>query len=82
MYDALHKRTLYLDAIGKGLDVFGIKKMISVFPEICKPAFVNDGKLLPSDVLSKLKPVNQPVADLSSAELTVAVPSFLFGRSN
>ena len=47
MYDALHKRPLYLDAIGKGLDIFGIKKMISVFPEICKPAFVSDGKLLP-----------------------------------
>lgn len=25
MYDALHKRTLYLDAIGKGLDVLRIK---------------------------------------------------------
>ena len=59
------------------MDVFGIKKTISEFPEICKPAFVSGGKLLPSDVLSKLKPVNQQVANLNGAELTVWRSTFI-----
>ena len=59
--------------------MFGIKK-ISTFPEICKPAFANDGRLLPSDVLSKLKPMNQQEG-LNGVELSVEIPTFLLRRS-
>ena len=56
VYDALHKRSMYLDAIGKGLDVL---KMIALFPEQCKPAFVSDGTISAAIVTSLLKVTEQ-----------------------
>lgn len=59
VYDALHKRSMYLDAIGKGLDVLGVRKMITLFPEQCKPAFVSDGTVSAAIVTSLLKVTEQ-----------------------
>ena len=56
VYDALQKRSAYLDAFANGLDVFGIKQLISLFPEVCKPAFVWDGKVRPLQVASMMNP--------------------------
>ena len=56
MYDALQKRTAYLDALARGLEVLGVKSLISLFPEICKPAFVSDGKVSPHQVVAILRP--------------------------
>ena len=56
IYDALHKRTIYLDAFCAGLEVMGIKTMISLFPELCKPAFVADGAITSQRVTDMLKP--------------------------
>ena len=40
------------------LDVFGMKRMISLFPEVCKPAFVWDGRVRPLQVASMMKPTS------------------------
>ena len=56
VYDALQKRTAYLDALARGLEVLGVKTLISLFPEICKPAFVSDGKVKPYQVVAMLRP--------------------------
>ena len=40
VYDALQKRTAYLDALARGLEVLGVKTALSLFPEIFKAVFV------------------------------------------
>ena len=40
VYDALQKRTAYLDALARSLEVLGVKTLISMFPDVCKPSFV------------------------------------------
>ena len=37
VYDALQKRTAYLDALARGLEVLGVKTLISMFPDVCNP---------------------------------------------
>lgn len=56
VYDALQKRTAYLDALSHGLEVLGVKTALSLFPEIFKAAFVSDGKVWPYQVMAMLKP--------------------------
>ena len=52
VYDALQKRSAYLDAFTTGLHILGVKHLISLFPELCKSAFVWDGKITPLQVVS------------------------------
>ena len=63
VYDALHKRKLFLDAFGEGLEVFGIWSLIGSFPELMKPIFVPGGSVQPSDVLSILQTDRSMSAD-------------------
>ena len=56
LYDALHKRIAYLDALVKGLEVLGVKNLISHFPEVLKPAFVSKGTVGATDVRRLLQP--------------------------
>ena len=55
-YDALHKRRIYLDAFASGLEVLGVKTMISHFPETLKPLFVSLGVVKAKEVIELLKP--------------------------
>ena len=57
LYDVLHKRRIFLDAIGNGLEVLGMCTLISHFPEVFKAAFVSSGRLGSNDVRELLKPV-------------------------
>ena len=57
LHDALHKKKLFLDALGEGLEVFGVCSVIVAFPELFRPVFVSSESVKPSDVLSILKPV-------------------------
>ena len=56
VYDALHKRKVFLDALGKGLEALGVLDFIKKFPEEMKPAFVSSGTVSPKDVLDIMKP--------------------------
>ena len=56
LYDALHKRRIYLDAFASGLEVFGLKTIISHFPEVFKAAFVCSGRVTSSNVIKMLQP--------------------------
>ena len=55
VYDALHKRSAYLDAVG--LEVMGVKTLLKMFPEECKSAFVWSGRVRAYDVVSMIIPV-------------------------
>ena len=57
VYDALHKRSAYLDAFAQGLEVLGVKTLLNMFPEECKEAFVWDGTVRPYEVASRMIPV-------------------------
>ena len=70
VYDALQKRSAYLDAFATGLDVLGVKRLISLFPELCKSAFVWDGKFTPLQVVSMMKPAT-PVETMDSNQKRV-----------
>ena len=52
-----HKRRLHLDALAAGLEVLGIKKLFSQFPEVCKPILVSSGMLNGEIVRNLLRPV-------------------------
>lgn len=39
LYEALHKRKVFLDAFGEGMEVLGVLSLIQLFPEMMKPAF-------------------------------------------
>lgn len=56
VYDAIHKRIPYVEAIGKGLEKYCILGFVEHFPEAMKSAFVSDGSLVPADVLKIIKP--------------------------
>ena len=56
LYDALHKRRIYLDAFANGLEVLGLKTVISHFPEPFKSVFVFSGIITSSDVIKMLHP--------------------------
>ena len=56
VYDALHKRKIFLDAFGKGLEALGVLKFLQKFPEVMKPAFVSSGTVSTKDVLEIMKP--------------------------
>ncbi len=56
VYEALHKRKLFLDSFGEGLEVFGVLGFIQKFTDELKPAFVSSGILISDDVLKILKP--------------------------
>ena len=43
VYDTLQKRTAYLDSLAHGLEVLGVKILISMFPDVCQPVFVCRG---------------------------------------
>ena len=53
VYDALHKRKVFLDALGKGLEALGVLDFIQKFPEEMKPS---SGTVSPKDVLDIMKP--------------------------
>ncbi len=57
MYDALQKRSAYLDAFARGLEVLGVKTLLNMFPEECKKAFVWDGRVRACEVASMMSPV-------------------------
>ena len=57
VYDALHKRSAYLDAFAQGLEVLGVKTLLNMFPEECKKAFVWDGRVRAYEVASRISPV-------------------------
>lgn len=57
VYDALHKRSAYLDAFAQGLEKLGVKTLMSMFPEECKKAFVWDGTVKAHEVVSMMSPV-------------------------
>ena len=52
--EALNKRRIYLDAIATGLEVHGVKTLLSHFPELLKQLFVSSTKLEPNDVMKLL----------------------------
>ena len=56
LYDALHKRRIYLDAFGSRLEALGMKILICHFPEVFKASFVYNGKITPSNVIKMLQP--------------------------
>ena len=39
VYDALHKRKVFLDSFGEGLETFGVLSFIRMFPEEIRPGF-------------------------------------------
>ena len=57
VYDALHKRSAYLDAFAQGLEVLGVKTLLYMFPDVCKKAFVWDGRVKAYEVASMMSPV-------------------------
>ena len=57
VYDALHKRSAYLDAFARGLEIMGIKTLLNMFPEECKQAFVWSGGVRAYDVISMITPI-------------------------
>lgn len=71
VYDALHKRKLFLDSFGEGLEVFGILNFLQKFPAEMKTAFVSKGTLIPEDVLKMLKP--RPITTADESKICKAV---------
>lgn len=57
MYDALQKRSAYLDALARGLNILGVKTLMNMFSEECKQAFVWDGRVRACEVASMMSPV-------------------------
>ena len=57
LYEALHKRKVFLDAFGEGLEEFGVWSLTRNFPEEMKGAFVPTGTVDASDILEILKPI-------------------------
>lgn len=55
VFDALHKRKAFIDALGEGLEVFGVLSFIKKFPEEMKPILVCDHHLTPDSVIAILK---------------------------
>lgn len=49
--EALHKRKLFLDSFGEGLEEFGIWTLIRNFPQEMKGAFWASGSVDASDIL-------------------------------
>ena len=70
VFDALHKRKLFLDSFGEGLEVFGVLSFIQKFPAEMKSAFVSKGILSPEDVLKILTP-KAAVDNMSDKETRV-----------
>ena len=70
VYDALQKRTAYLDALARGLELLGLKTALSLFPETFKEAFVSDGRVWPYQVLAMLKPA-VPVDEMDTNQARV-----------
>ena len=56
MYDALYKRKQYLDALGYGLEVLGVKSLLCHFPDELKKAFVSEGEISADEVIRMLRP--------------------------
>ena len=64
------KRRLHLDALAKGLEVLGVKKLFLYFPEVCKPVLVSSGVIDGESVMNLLRP--QPKEkDMNMNELRV-----------
>lgn len=70
LYDALHKRRIYLDEFASGLEVLGLKTLISHFPETLKPLFVSTGELKAREVVELSKP-NPSVSNMDEYQLRV-----------
>lgn len=51
LYEALHKRKVFLDAFGEGLEVFGVWSLIRHFPEEMRGALVAPDSISASDVV-------------------------------
>ena len=61
---------MHLDALAAGLEVLGLKKLFSQFPQVCKPILVSSGVLDGESVRSLLRP--QPKEnDMNTDELRV-----------
>lgn len=79
LHDALHKRRGHLDAIASGLEVLGVKTLISHFPHIMKRAFVCAGKVSSNDVGRMFRP-NPTVMKMDKEQFCVW--EFLLGFFN
>ncbi len=66
----MHKRRVFLDALASGLEVLGVKTLISKFPLVMKNAFVSDGVVKSEDVGRILKP-NPSVMTMDENQLRV-----------
>lgn len=55
LYDALHKKKMYLDSFGEGLEEFGVLSLIKAFPEKFESSFTVPESIQPSDVVAVLK---------------------------
>ena len=68
IYDALHKRKVYLDCFAEGLEAFKVRSAICIFPELFEQLFVAAEECSIADVLSamqfpeKINPEEEKVA--------------------
>ncbi len=54
LYEAMHKRKVFLDAFAEGLEVFKIRSAINLYPEMFKTLFVASDTCTPDDVIATL----------------------------
>jgi len=57
LHEPLHKKKPFLDSLGDGLQVLGVRDMICHFPSVFLKAFVYSGKVTSAEVLKILKPI-------------------------
>lgn len=76
LHNALHKRRAYLDTISSGLDVFGVRKMITLFPHVCMPLFVPGGLLEANDVGKIMRPPCPAVVNMTGPHATQSMAIF------
>lgn len=55
VHDVLHKRKVFLDCFGEGLEVFSLRTAINAFPDLLEGLFVSSDSCSPEDVLAIVK---------------------------
>ena len=70
LHNALNKLRVHLDAFVDGLEVMGVKELISLFPNVMKPFFVHEGATRTNDVVKMLRP-HPPMVQMNPSELHV-----------
>ena len=56
MYDALNKRKVLLDALMEGLEIFRVKELIRLFPELFREYFSPSSSISAAAVIGMLCP--------------------------